>query len=695
MFGSGLVVFLAVAFLVYQAVRIPLPANIAEPEQIRVTYADGSPLGNIGSFNRTEVSLSAVPVPVQDAVLAAEDRNYLHEPGVSVRGIARALVADVTAGKISQGGSTITQQYAKNAYLGQQRTFSRKIKEVVLAIKLSHKFSKQQILQDYLNTIYFGRGAYGIEAASKAYFGVHVASLDVAQGAVLAGLIREPSYLDPRLHPKSSLTRWNEVLSTMVSQKWLTATQRAALVYPATIPRRELASPQSGPVGVVDAQVAAFLHAKFGDSAVALGGLTVTTTLSPTAERAALDAVAAHTAGAPAGLRVALESIDPTTGAIRAYYGGASTAQPDAVSYLTAPPGSSFKPIVLAAALRSGTRLTTTFDGSSPQTFGGTTVHNFDGEQFGRINLITATANSVNTVYVALNIATGPQQVADLAHVLGIPSSVTLNPVGTMALGEDYVHAADMAEVYATFADDGVQATPYLVDRVVDRKGRVLYQAHPSRVRVLPSSVARDATYALQRVLTEGTAAGAGLTGRESAGKTGTTDGNVSAWFDGYTPQLATVVGIFDPTSGGHLQSLVPWSGCGCAQVTGGTVPAHLWQAYMNAALAGTPAVPFPAVAGAPAASLTPTSTSPAPTSSSPSLVPSSNSPVPTSSSIVPSTSTPPVTASLPLGSSGSSSGSPSATPSATPSGTPDSSASGAPTAPAAAERRRDGSIAG
>ena len=638
--------FVGLCAIVYSAVRIPLPDDIALPQQTQLTYADGSPLDTIGSVNRITVPLSDVPVGVREAVLAAEDHNFYHEPGISITGIGRAIVADVTGGGIKQGGSTITQQYAKNTYLGQQRTFTRKIKEIVLAVKISRKYSKDQVLGFYLNTIYFGRGAYGIEAASRAYFGVPVSQLDAAQGAVLAGLIRAPSVLDPRVSPAAAQQRWTQVVDQMVKDKALTAQQRAALVYPTTQPRTSTTSQTSGPTSYIDVQVKNFLESKLGEERVALGGLTVTTTIDKAAQKAAEDAIAAQTVGAPANLRPALVALDPTTGAVRAYYGGAVAGQADAASYLNPPAGSVFKPITLAAALANGSKLTDVYSGASPQTFETDKVYNFDRESFGRINLLTATAESVNTVYLQLAQKAGPDRVVELAHQLGIPSSVRLDPVPEIALGTNGVTTLAMAQVYTAFAGEGNVAAPYFVQKVTDRSGHVLYEAKPATKQAFSADVAHDATTALRGVLTNGTASASRLAGgRVAAGKTGTTDNNTAAWFAGYTPQLLTVVSYAQWTNGAVVP-LTPYKQCGCQEVTGGTLPAKTWKQFMDAALAGAPKVPFPGSPVAPPTSNPPPTETPTP-SGAPLLTPSSTpttSPTPSASATVTPTSSPTAT---------------------------------------------------
>ncbi|HEY5335706.1 MAG TPA: penicillin-binding transpeptidase domain-containing protein, partial [Mycobacteriales bacterium] len=338
-------------------------------------------------------------------------------------------------------------------------------------------------------------------------------------------------------------------------------------------------------------------------------------------------------------------------------------------STLKIPPGSSFKPIVLAQALSEGTTLSKTYDGASPQTFSGTSVRNFNDEQFGRIDLREALAQSVNTVFVHLNLDTGPSRVVALAHRLGIRSGTTLDANGTLALGQNYVHADDMAEVYSTFANGGQQIAPYLVSKVVDSTGKVLYEAAPKPTRVLSADDDANLVSAMQQVLTNGTAASAALSGRPAAGKTGTTSGNVpniAAWFDGFTPQLSTVVTLFNPTAQGGAQTITPWSGCGCSEVTGGTVPAAIWHTYMSAALQGQPVVQFPAPkeTSSPVTSTSgPSTTSSAPATTTSAPASSSSGPPAGSSSGPPS-----VSVSLPLSPTQTASSTGSASPPAPPS---------------------------
>ena len=602
------VVLIAVggAVAIYTLVQLPRPNQLSVPQSITIDYADGQLIAQTGEVDRQDIPLSQVPVKVREAVLAAEDRNFYHEAGVSVRGILRAAWADLRGGDISEGGSTITQQYVKNAYLTSQRTFVRKIKEIVLAVKLSRQQSKDEILDSYLNTIYFGRGAYGIEAAAHRYFGIPARRLSVWQGAVLAGLIRAPSILDPRIDISAAKERYTEVLSTMVEEHWLTPDQAAHAPFPATRPEAAAQPrPVSGPIYYIEQRVLGELAAD-GMSAREIqdGGFTVTTTLSATDQADAVTAVTSAPGGTvsqpPAGLREGLVAVDPATGAIKAYDAGSTPGQTDEVDLGASPPGSTYKAIVLAAAIESGISLSKVFYGGSPQVFPGnsTPISNDGGESYGDISLATATADSVNTVFVHLGLDVGEAKIAAMAHHLGLPQSDHIPQVEDQPLGQNpLVTPLTMAEVYSTFASGGMRNTPYLVAKVTDGAGTVILRHHSQARRVLPAAVADQVTSALEGVLEYGTAAGTPLAdGRPAAGKTGTTENNVSAWFDGYTPQLVTTVQLYDygPMGGGH-DGFVPLVNIGgYSEVYGADIPAHVWQDFMDMALSGAPIVHFP-----------------------------------------------------------------------------------------------------
>jgi membrane peptidoglycan carboxypeptidase len=598
----------------YAVTDVPTPNKFATDQSLQLLYADGQRMASFGK-NRVLVTLKQISLPAQRAVLAAEDRGFYSEPGISPRGIARALFTNVKGGGVSQGGSTITQQYAKNAFLTQERTFTRKIREVFIAVKMSQTVSKDQILEDYLNTIYFGRGAFGIETAAITYFGRHASQLDVAQAAVLASSIRSPAGYDPERHPDRAKLRWNYVLDGMVKQHWLPQEERAAAVYPKVRPRVEAGI--KGDLGYIRDQVVADLQRHgFPEDRIAAGGLIVVTTIVKQAQDAARSAMEKRLPAPregkddPVG---ALVAVQPGTGQVVAYYGGRTAGGFDfADGDKGVEPGSSMKPYVLAAALSDGKRLSDQYDGRSPQKVCGDTVRNDGGDPpFGRIDLATALAHSVNTVYTRLACDVGPKKVVALAHDAGITTPLdgegNLSQQVALGSGGYQVHPLDQADGYATFAAKGVHAAPSFVLRVKDRHGNEIYRAKEDTSRPFSESVAADATFAMQKVVTSGTGTRAKIPGRPTAGKTGTTTNNTNAWFCGFTPQLAAVVWVGRP-SGRSLHGVLGISG----GVYGGTVPAKVFRDFMTDALKGEPVESFPTSAGAPA--LTTPSPTPTPT---------------------------------------------------------------------------------
>ncbi|MCU1596185.1 MAG: glycosyl transferase, family 51 [Frankiales bacterium] len=622
--GLGAAALLAffVVFLVlgFALTSVPAPNKIATAQATRLLYADGkTEIGRIGK-NRTIVPISRISKDAQHAVLAAEDRDFYSEAGISPKGIARALFTNVKGGGVSQGGSTITQQYAKNAFLTQQRTFTRKIKEVFIAMKMSQTVSKDTILADYLNTIYFGRGAYGIQAASQAYFHVNAADLKPSQAAVLASSIRSPAGYDPTKHPDKAKSRWSYVLDGMVTKGWLAKDVRDSLKYPSVYPIK--ANSFNGPLDGVRAQVIDELQRHgFPEDRITAGGLTVVTTISKPAEDAAIasvEAVIPDPTGAhpPVG---ALVSVQPGSGKVVAYYG---TRRPGDFDYANGgagvQPGSSMKPYVLAAALASGKSLDTQYDGSSPQTVCGQLVHNDSGDPaFGQIDLSTALEYSVNTVYLHLACDVGPQKVADIAHAAGIPQGLLGRQGGLsaqIALGSGgyEVHPLDQAAGYATFAARGKAAKPYFVQKVMDG-GDSVYNAKTSTSEAFSPDVAADATSAMEKVVAGGTGTRAQLNGRPTAGKTGTTGNNANAWFIGFTPQLATAVWI-GRDGGGPLKGVTFKTGAVSGGVYGGTLPAGIFKSFMDKALEGKPVEQFPPRAGIGAVSTPTVTSSPLPT---------------------------------------------------------------------------------
>ncbi|HVE64595.1 MAG TPA: transglycosylase domain-containing protein, partial [Mycobacteriales bacterium] len=603
-----LVFFLGVLYAVTS-----VPNATPDEQSVLVLHNDGSELGRIqGEENRTDVPLESLSEPVRQAVLAAEDEGFYGHNGVSPTGIFRALFRNVKGGGVSQGGSTITQQYTKTKFkLSRERSLSRKLKEVMVAVKLERRLSKDEIFENYLNTIYFGRGAYGIEAAAKTYFGVPSRALKVEQAAVLASLIRSPEGGDPARRPELAKKRWTAVLVNMEEEGWLPDGTSETAVYPdirkpgAGKTAGRLAGPRGHVIKAVETELAAI---GLSPEEVSYAGLRVTTTIDAKAQAAAAKAMdeILPRDKVPDDLLSALISVEPGTGAIKAMFGGRDYTKRFINDATDNPrqPGSSFKPVVLAAAIEEGIGLRSVYDGRSPQDFPGRErpVSNYgdSNDSFGRIDLVEATAKSVNTVYFRLALDAGPRKVIDVAQRLGVPDSdeseeglrqpVKLRPEGGLGLGESEVHVLDQAAVFATFAANGTAATPYLIQRVVDREGKVVFKAEKNTdASALDPEIAADVTFAMQQVVEKGTATGARLDGRPAAGKTGTTQDNADAWFVGFTPQLSTAVWMgFDKPKDKQLKNILG------RDVTGGSFPAAIFKRYMDEALQGAPVKAFP-----------------------------------------------------------------------------------------------------
>ena len=589
----------AVFAILVARTTVPTPNEVATSEATIVYYSDGTTeIGRLGDATRRSVALADVPVQVQHAVLAAEDRSFYDHGGISPVGVGRAIWNNVTGGS-TQGGSTITQQYAKNAFLTQERSWDRKLQEALLAFKLETVVSKDEILENYLNTIYFGRGAYGIEAASIAYFGIPSSELTAAQGAVLAAIIKSPSGLAPERDLPGLQGRWTYVLDGMVEQGWLTQKQRDNAEFP-KIKKLKAKDRLGGATGFMLTMVEDQLRELgFDDTEIQRGGLRITSTFDRQAQRAATAAVRkVGPQSGTEGLRIGLAAVRPGTGEVVAVYGGEDfvTDQINNATRSFAQAGSTFKPFALAAATEKDVPLTSVWNGNSPSTVSGYTFSNYGDRSYGQVTLLQATENSINSAYVELESTIGVSSVADAAVRAGIPADtpgMSLDDLNlTFVLGTASPSGLEMANAYATFAARGERATTTVLKEVVGPNDGLLFQFTPTTDAVFDSGTADTVSYALNRVVTNGTGSAALGVGRPAAAKTGTTDDNKSAWFVGYTPQLAAAVLMAKEDADGTPVSL---SGTGgLSTVTGGSFPAAIWTAFMKAALEGEPIEDFP-----------------------------------------------------------------------------------------------------
>ncbi|WP_072815132.1 transglycosylase domain-containing protein [Rhodococcus zopfii] len=605
-----LVIVPGVGFAVaYTSVDVPRPSDMKNDQVATIYAADGSTVLSTvvpPEGNRTEVDIEDVPEHVRNAVLSAEDRNFYSNPGFSVSGFVRAARDNVMGKDTAGGGSTITQQYVKNVLVGADRTITRKMRELVVSTKMARQWSKDEILQAYLNTIYFGRGAYGIAAASEAYFGKPVGELSVSEGAVLAGVIQSPSSLDPEFNRSAIEARWTYVLDGMVEMGALDAGERAGQRFPQTVPANQLAqkNDSTGPEGHLQTQVLRELSAAgISEQALNTEGLRITTTIDPVAQQSAIDSARSALEGEDENLRTAVVSIDPRTGAVRAYYGGEEGAGFD---FAQAPlqTGSSFKVFGLVAALQQGIGLNARYD-SSPLRVGNIEIGNVEGESCGKCTIAEALKRSLNTSFYRLmmSLDNGPQAIADAAHDAGIPLTIpgvegtTLSheggePEGGIVLGQYQSRVIDMASAYATLAASGTFHEPFFVQRVETADGDVLLDrpASPGESRLDPA-VADNVTQAMMPIAAY--SRGHALAGgRPSASKTGTTQLgdtglNKDAWMVGYTPSLSTAVWVGTPNG----EAIISSSG---GSIYGSGLPSDIWKGTMDGALEGTEVESFP-----------------------------------------------------------------------------------------------------
>lgn len=597
--------------VVYTTTDMPDPNVEFSANTSFVTYRDGAPMGNFATQNRQSIPFGQMPQSMKDAAVAAENRTFWTDRGISVTGMVRAAFTILRGGEM-QGGSTITQQYIKILYLNSERTFERKFKELFLAVKVGREASKEEILEGYLNTIYFGRGAYGIQAASKAYFNIDADQLDVPQSAFLATVLNNPGAYNPS-EPENQdriAERYRYVLAGMEETGAITPEQAAAYAqdlpeFPDVPLNRRYAGPNGYLMKMVENEMAAN---GFSETQISGGGLRIVTTFDEDAQQAAIataqkytqmSAESARPRQDPDKLHLAISSVDPATGEVVALYGGADYVANNR-NWATTPrqTASTFKAFALAAGLRDGFNLYNTFQGNTFTPRGDTVPsRNEFHMQYGPVNLIEATAESINTAFVDLTtqMTDGPAKVAQAAEDAGAPRGAGWDTsTNRIALGIPEVSGLDMAAAYATFANDGNHIPPHVVREVFDAEGRSIYKADSEGRQAFDEGVARDVTYAMQNVVEGGTGRRVATLGRPVAGKTGTAGLNndiVSAWFVAYTKQISTSVMFVAGDEG--LSGLHAYRRPGDNTFFGGTYPALAWTEYMQQATRGQPVEQF------------------------------------------------------------------------------------------------------
>jgi membrane peptidoglycan carboxypeptidase len=608
-------------YYAYTQTDIPssVPNSDFQTETTLVYYSDGkTQLGQFATQNRESIPYSEMPENIKQAVVAAEDQSFWTNKGIDPKGIIRAAFSNAR-GNSTQGASTITQQYVKILYLTQERSFKRKLKEAFLSLKLQREQSKEQILEGYLNTIYFGRGAYGIQAAAKAYFDVDAKDLNLKQAAVLASVLNDPNDLDPSegKDAKSALKdRYTYVLDSMASTGDISAgdADQASQALP-KFPKIEASSQYGGQKGHMLKLVRNELRQMgYSEEEIDGGGLRVTTTFTPEAMRAAEEGVLSQK---PEGfgdkeLHVAAATVEPGTGALLGFYGGQDYLDSE-INWADAGGmvGSTFKPITLATAIEAGFSLEDTFQGTSPYTFPDGLEVNNEGENGGndygsRVTALFGLEQSINTAYVDMSasIPDGPDKILEMANKLGMPpsepskkypgipkTSRDLEADALITLGKARVSAINMANVYATFANGGVRANVHVIKKVVDRTGEDPKVYQVANTDALDPDIDSDVSYAMQQVVEDGTGQAAQALGRPAAGKTGTAtndkDQVSSAWFVGYTPQLATAVMYVRGDGDDQLDGWLP-------SYFGADYPARTWTAIMQQDMEGMEVEEFP-----------------------------------------------------------------------------------------------------
>ncbi|WP_374986039.1 transglycosylase domain-containing protein [Streptomyces fradiae] len=683
-------------YAVYLLVPVPSANAEAELQSNVYRYSDGSILARTGKINRSIVGLDKIPDPVEKAFVAAENKTFYEDSGVDLKGTARGVVNTIT-GKGKQGGSTITQQYVKNYYLDQSQTVTRKLKELVISLKVDQRKSKEEILAGYLNTSYYGRGAYGIQAASQAYYGVDAGKLTVEQGAYLAALLQAPSQYDWTSASPSGrklvTQRWNYVLDNMVEERWLDPAERAGMDFP--VPQSPRPAPgMEGQTGyLVAAANQELIRQGVAEEDITAGGWTITLHVDKKRQKELVEAVDKQLESrldrdgdeVDAAVQAGATSVDPKTGHVVALYGGVGATEhwTSNATRRDYQPASTFKPLVFAAALENRSRtqdgrrigVNTVYDGTSRRPVrGGDTYfapQNEDDRSYGPVTVQRAMNKSVNSVFAQMIVDVGPAEVKKTALALGMRDVDGFVESPAMSLGTMNASTWDMAGVYATLDNHGKRVTPSIV-KSAEHRDRTAEPADPIGPQVVSRQTADTVTSVLTGVVRNGSGQAASTSAYQAAGKTGTSENNKSAWFAGYTPELTTVVALFGEDAEKGTQTTLTGT-ADMGRANGGGFPARIWADYTLDALGGGSDARFdldvteigdggPQPSTSPSESASP-SASPSDEPDEPTTSPSSSAPVSTPST-QPPTSSPPT---------------PAQPPSSSPSSSPDPGGSGDP----------------
>lgn len=588
----------AFAYL-YATTEIPQPESIAVAENTTVYYADGTtPIGTFSEQNREIIDCSVLPDYVGQAVVASEDRSFYTNRGIDLVGIARAFWNNLTTGS-RQGGSTITQQYAERYYLGETTSYLGKAREAILALKIAQAQDKDQVLCNYMNTIYLGRGTYGIQAAAKAYFGKEAKDLTVAEAAMLAGIIPSPSSWDPAIDPEQAQARFTRVLRIMQEDGYITAQEQQEAQFPQTIEYTQQNSYQ-GANGYLLQMVRDELtgDGTFSAEQLDTGGYAIVTTIDKSKQDLMYSVVSPAQNGMqgviPDGMEFGGISVNAKDGSIISVYAGEDylTKQLNQATQSVYEIGSTMKPMALLGAIQEGVNLDTVFNGNSPRKFDGITdpVGNFGNMSYGNVNLYTATAQSLNTVYMDVQAKLGTQRIAEIAKEAGAESDALDGTNPFTVLGNNALTTKDVARMYATIANQGNRPNIHIVSSVKNTDGEDIYKAPTDTTQVFDANDTALVTKAMTGTVQNGTATEALAVGHNLAMKTGTANDSYAASTVGFTPSVVSVFAMWYPDANGNPQEVPAfggWSG-------GSDYPVHLFTQYMTQALAGTDNETFP-----------------------------------------------------------------------------------------------------